>query len=111
MKAIYKATGTRFQVGSLPELLYSAGGSAIDYAMGELGIPYVLSLELRGGGPTGFDPPSSKIKGVANEAWIGVKAMVEKHQTSIRKFGVKDCSGIHRESILYYYLLIIFISM
>jgi carboxypeptidase A2 len=74
--AISAATGTRYTVGSSTNVLYVAAGGSDDYALGELKIPYSLTMELPRGG-TGFDPPPSQIERLVKETWIGIRAMAK----------------------------------
>uniref|UniRef100_A0A336MC79 Zinc carboxypeptidase A 1 n=1 Tax=Culicoides sonorensis TaxID=179676 RepID=A0A336MC79_CULSO len=74
-KAIKDATGTSYTVGSSTRVLYSAPGGSDDYAMGALGIPFAITMELPAGGVTSFDPPPSSIEPLVTETWIGIKAM------------------------------------
>ena len=56
-----------YDVGSIPELLYYASGNAIDYAKGELEVPYVYTIELRDTGAYGFLLPPEQITPCAEE--------------------------------------------
>lgn len=49
----------------------NVGGSP-DYAFGIVKIPYVMTMELGGGS---FHPPSTDIFNIAQESWIGIRAM------------------------------------
>lgn len=75
--AIKTATGTEYTVGSSTNVLYAAAGGSDDYACAKAKIPISITMELPSLG-NGFHPPQSKIKELASEAWIGIKAMVEK---------------------------------
>ena len=48
-------------MGSIPSLLYIASGNAVDFAKGELGVPYVYTIELRDTGSYGFLLPPDQI--------------------------------------------------
>ena len=74
-KAIQKATGTRYTVGSSTNVLYAAAGGSDDYALGVKGIPISITMELPG---SGFNLPASQIKSAVKESWIGIKAMALK---------------------------------
>ncbi|XP_063698946.1 carboxypeptidase B1-like [Culicoides brevitarsis] len=74
-KAIREATGTRYTIGSSTNVLYAAAGGSDDYALGALGIPFSITMELPRGGVAGFDPPPSAIAGLVSETWIGIEAM------------------------------------
>uniref|UniRef100_A0A1L8EGA8 Putative carboxypeptidase b-like protein n=1 Tax=Haematobia irritans TaxID=7368 RepID=A0A1L8EGA8_HAEIR len=75
--AIYEATGTVYSVGSSTNVLYIAAGASDDYAF-YAGFPISITMELPGGGVTGFDPPASSINGFVTETWIGIRAMAKK---------------------------------
>lgn len=55
--------------------MYAAAGGSDDYALGELGIPFSITMELPRGGTSGFDPPPSSIERLVTETWIGIHAM------------------------------------
>lgn len=80
-EAIKNATGTKYTVGSSTNVLYAAAGGSDDYALGITGIPVSITMELPGGGYTGFDPPASDIKKSVEESWIGIRAMIKKVAT------------------------------
>ncbi|EDW17767.1 carboxypeptidase B [Drosophila mojavensis] len=75
--AIKEATGTDYEVGSSTNVLYIAAGASDDYAF-YAGFNISITMELSGGGITGFDPPASKIDEFVTETWIGIRAMAEK---------------------------------
>ncbi|XP_017863889.1 PREDICTED: carboxypeptidase B-like [Drosophila arizonae] len=75
--AIKEATGTDYAVGSSTNVLYIAAGASDDYAF-YAGFNISITMELSGGGITGFDPPASKIDEFVTETWIGIRAMAEK---------------------------------
>ncbi|TDG52922.1 hypothetical protein AWZ03_000465 [Drosophila navojoa] len=75
--AIKEATGTVYAVGSSTNVLYIAAGASDDYAF-YAGFNVSITMELSGGGITGFDPPASKIDEFVTETWIGIRAMAEK---------------------------------
>lgn len=53
-----------------------------DYAYDVLGVPYSYIWELPGGGPYGFDIPTSEILPVVTETWEGMKVMVRRAMTT-----------------------------
>ncbi|KAL7733177.1 hypothetical protein ACLKA6_004691 [Drosophila palustris] len=75
--AIQAATGTVYEVGSSTNVLYIAAGASDDYAF-YAGFNISITMELSGGGATGFDPPASSIDEFVTETWIGIRAMAEK---------------------------------
>lgn len=74
-KAIRDATGTKYTIGSSTNVLYAAAGGSDDYALGAIGIPFSLTMELPRGGVAGFDPPPTSIEKLVSETWIGIHAM------------------------------------
>lgn len=99
-KAIRRATGSRYTVGSSTNVLYAAAGGSDDYAHGVAKIPISITMELPSGGRlgfieiilnyimrfwlgnrqlfvghNGFDPLPKEIEGIVKESWIGIKAM------------------------------------
>lgn len=61
--------GTQYTIGCIPCLLYVASGGALDYALGQDGIKYAYSMELRDTGTFGFLLPASQIIPTAEETW------------------------------------------
>ena len=59
--------GKTYEVGSVTGLLYIASGNAVDYAKGELKVPYVYTIELRDTGAYGFLLPAEQITPCAKE--------------------------------------------
>lgn len=76
--AMYKATGSKYKVGSTLSVLYAASGSSADYAHGVVGIPITLTMELPGGGSVGFNPPESSVKSIVMESFVGISAMAKR---------------------------------
>ena len=58
-----------FKVGCIPCVMYVASGGAIDWTLGELGIPYSYAMELRDTGDYGVLLPPDQIIPTAEEAW------------------------------------------
>ena len=59
--------GEVYKVGAIPDLLYVASGSTVDYAYGTLGIKYSTAIELRG--KHGFAAPPNTIILECQEMW------------------------------------------
>uniref|UniRef100_U5EVJ7 Putative carboxypeptidase b n=1 Tax=Corethrella appendiculata TaxID=1370023 RepID=U5EVJ7_9DIPT len=76
--AIRKATGTKYQVGTSTNVLYAAAGGSDNYAFAVNKVPISITMELPGGGTSGFNPPPSKIEHIVTESWTGIRAMVLK---------------------------------
>ncbi|KAL3117175.1 hypothetical protein niasHT_007578 [Heterodera trifolii] len=80
-EAIVKAGGTQFEVGTAPDILYSAAGGSDDYAQ-SLGIKYVYTMELSsgyfGGQFRGFLFPEEQINDEAAKILPGIRTLAEK---------------------------------
>lgn len=72
-----KVRGTNYTIGSSTNVLYAAAGGSDDWMMGVMGVPYTYTVELPGGGKSGFDAPPSVIRNVTEETWEGVKVMAK----------------------------------
>lgn len=71
--AIFKKTRTKYRIGNVAALIKNtASGGSPDYALGVAKIPFVITFEISGGE---FQPPKVAIKRIAEEGWIGIKAM------------------------------------
>ena len=53
--------GKIYGVGCIPCLIYIASGTSVDWAKGELKIPYVYTIEVRDTGRYGFLLPPDQI--------------------------------------------------
>lgn len=84
--AIASLYGTRYEIGSSTNVLYSAAGGSDDYLKGVVGVQLSYTIELPGGGSGGFNLPPSRIDPVVRETWLGVKVYQEYVQN---KFGAK----------------------
>uniref|UniRef100_A0A0A9YSJ1 Carboxypeptidase B n=2 Tax=Lygus hesperus TaxID=30085 RepID=A0A0A9YSJ1_LYGHE len=73
--AVQKVRGTKYRVGSSTRLLGAAAGGSDDWMKGRAGVKYSYTVELPGGGERGFDLPSSRILGVSQETWEGLRTM------------------------------------
>lgn len=60
-------------VGNSASALYPASGASDDFAAGGAGIDYAYTVELSGGGNTGFDLEPERIQGVANEIFAAYR--------------------------------------
>ncbi|XP_067947675.1 carboxypeptidase A2-like [Watersipora subatra] len=72
--ALRAVHGTRFVVGTPPDILYSASGGAYDWAKGVAGIKYSYTYELRpdGNSYNGFVVPESEIEPSGEEVWASL---------------------------------------
>ncbi|ETN61645.1 zinc carboxypeptidase [Anopheles darlingi] len=73
--AIHDATGTSYRVGSSTNVLYAAAGGSDDYAFAVADVPIAITMELPGGGNSGFNPPASQIEEIVKESFVGIRAM------------------------------------
>uniref|UniRef100_UPI0022EC84CE carboxypeptidase B-like n=2 Tax=Anopheles cruzii TaxID=68878 RepID=UPI0022EC84CE len=67
--AVSAVGGPLYVVGNSAEILYTATGCSDDYAAGVIGSRFAFTLELTGGGSTGFDLPASQIMAVASQTF------------------------------------------
>ncbi|EDV97036.1 carboxypeptidase B [Drosophila grimshawi] len=78
-EAMHKATGTMFSYEQA-SLNDPFGGTSLDYAY-SIGFPLSYALELSGqrnGNTFDFWPPTTLLKELAHESWVGISAMAEK---------------------------------
>jgi hypothetical protein len=73
--AIRAQTGKSYQVGNIADILGNAFGASDDHMAGEQLVNLVYTLELTGGGQTGFDFPESEIEGLVKETFWGYRAL------------------------------------
>ncbi|KAJ8950621.1 hypothetical protein NQ318_010820, partial [Aromia moschata] len=81
--AISSVAGTRYIIGSSTNVLYAAAGGSDDYVKGLVGVDLSYTIELPGGGLTGFNPAATRILPIVQETWEGIKAY---HQYIENKF-------------------------
>lgn len=72
--AIRAATGKNYVVGNIADILGNAFGASDDHMSGEQGVNLSYTLELTGGGSTGFDFPESQIGNLNRESYHGYAA-------------------------------------
>ncbi|KAJ8932659.1 hypothetical protein NQ314_014536 [Rhamnusium bicolor] len=73
--AVYAVDGTNYTVGTTANVLYYAAGISVDWARAVAGINLSYTIELPGGGDSGFDPPPTRITPIVLETWEGFKAL------------------------------------
>lgn len=73
--AIKQATGTKYTIGSSTNVLYKAAGGSDDFMLAVANIPISITMELPGGGNSGFDPPQKSIQDSVEESFIGIRGM------------------------------------
>lgn len=61
-----------YHIGIAGLLRAPESGTAIDNALMETRAEFVYAIRLPAGGPTGFDPPTTAIRGIANETLPGL---------------------------------------
>ncbi|KAG9509131.1 hypothetical protein GZH46_02358, partial [Fragariocoptes setiger] len=69
--------GTRYKVGASASILYTASGTASDWAYEKAHIKYSYTIELRDTGTHGFLLPRSQIIPTGQETFNGLVAMIE----------------------------------
>uniref|UniRef100_A0A2K6LZG4 Carboxypeptidase A2 n=1 Tax=Rhinopithecus bieti TaxID=61621 RepID=A0A2K6LZG4_RHIBE len=68
--------GTKYKVGPICSVIYQASGGSIDWSC-DYGIKYSFAFELRDTGHYGFLLPAHQILPIAEETWLGLKAVME----------------------------------
>jgi len=76
--ALTAVHGEIYETGCIPCVLYIAAGNSVDWAKGEAGIKYSISMELRDTGEYAFLLPPEQIIPTAEETWAF-------HQTIMRE--------------------------
>ncbi|KAI9553939.1 hypothetical protein GHT06_019210 [Daphnia sinensis] len=72
--ALESVNGVNYLIGSIPDLLYVASGSSIDWVKGAVGVKYTYTLELRDSGRFGFLLPARQIVPSGKETWVAIHA-------------------------------------
>lgn len=74
-----KVHGTEYKSGTACGLLYPTSGDSVDYVFEVLRADYAYTVELRPGrrGKGGFKLPENQILPTAEEAWGGVKHVLQ----------------------------------
>lgn len=72
-RAIYSHIGTNYTIGNAAILLYPASGASDDFAAGVANINLAFTIELPGGGSSGFDLPANRIPDVVHESFLGLR--------------------------------------
>lgn len=72
--AIRNHSGKNIRVGNIADVLGNAFGASDDHMAGDQGINLSYTLELTGGGLTGFDFPESQLRGLEEESFWGYRA-------------------------------------
>lgn len=75
-KAIERTHGTQYRVGPSASMLYTASGTASDWAYEKAGVKYSYTIELRDTGAYGFLLPRHQIIPTGEETFNGLLAMI-----------------------------------
>lgn len=73
--AIRQATGKNIIVGNSADIMGTIYGASDDHMRGAHNVDIVYTLELTGGGSTGFDYPESQIGNLNRETFHGYRAL------------------------------------
>lgn len=77
-EAIKSNTTSIYKVGSSAALGSISGGGSDDFAF-NAGYNFSYTIELsEGPEKDGFHPPASMIENLVKEAWVGIRAMIQK---------------------------------
>lgn len=77
--AMKKVHGVEYKTGTACGLLYPTSGDSADWAFEKLGADHAYTVELRPGkrGKNGFKLPEKEILPTAEEAWGGVRHVLQ----------------------------------
>jgi murein tripeptide amidase MpaA len=75
--AIRGVFGTSFTYGPICTTIYQATGSSVDYVNDVVGADYTFTAELRDTGRYGFVLPTDQIVPSGQEAWAGVRYLLQ----------------------------------
>lgn len=70
---IFQATGTFYELGNSADLLYTANGASDDHAVAYANAHIAFTLELTGGGSSGFDFPQERVLELSRETFLGYR--------------------------------------
>ncbi|XP_033628034.1 carboxypeptidase B-like [Asterias rubens] len=73
--AIEQINGTKYDVGSIADVIYKAAGNSADYTHGVLGVPFCYAIELPDTGDHGFLLPPRYIIPVGQETLEAIKVI------------------------------------
>ena len=81
--------GKDYALGCVSCILYECSGISVDWATGEAGIKYAITMELRDRGEYGFVLPPEEIIPTAEETWAlhvqAARDLIQEFVTSERK--------------------------
>ena len=72
--AVLAVHGLSYSAGPVYTTIYPASGVSVDYAFGSLGIK-AFTIEVRGGAPSGLDPPATEITPNSEENYAAFLAL------------------------------------
>ncbi|XP_017787774.1 PREDICTED: zinc carboxypeptidase-like [Habropoda laboriosa] len=75
--ALSKRYGTKYRVGNIVDIMYTASGGSMDWVRGKFNIPVTFTYELRDTGRYGFILPASQIIPTAEETLDSLVAMFQ----------------------------------
>ncbi|KAF8786631.1 carboxypeptidase B-like [Argiope bruennichi] len=75
--ALAKKYGTKYDLGSIANIIYEAAGSSVDYAYVKQNVQIAYALELRDTGRYGFFLPQNQILPTCEETYDGLIAAIE----------------------------------
>lgn len=75
--AIQAVYGTSFKTGPICSTIYKATGNSVDFANDVIGADYVFTAELRDTGNYGFVLPANQIVPSGEEAYAGVRYLLQ----------------------------------
>ncbi|XP_049962039.1 carboxypeptidase B-like [Schistocerca serialis cubense] len=73
IEAQQAAGGPNYTIGSIYNVMYAASGVSNDWVKGVAGVNLSFTLELPGGGDTGFDPPASDILSIVTPFFEAIR--------------------------------------
>lgn len=82
---------SRYEFGNFGDILYPVAGGSMDYAYAVCSASFAMTMNIRGGGHTGYHPPESDIKDLVMESGVGIAAMVEKIMELCETFEYWQC--------------------
>jgi hypothetical protein len=96
VKAIERTHGTQYRVGASAAILYTASGTASDWAYEKAGIKYSYTIELRDTGTYGFLLPRNQIIPTGEETFNGLLAMIGQMEKNDNLLTSKSSSSLFR---------------
>ncbi|KAJ8944091.1 hypothetical protein NQ318_019429 [Aromia moschata] len=78
-RSLARRYGTQYTIGNIPELLYVASGSSMDWVKGNFGTPIAYTYELRDTGRFGFLLPAEQIRPTGEETLDSLVTIFEEY--------------------------------